>query len=751
MLAATANRAPASASAPRGIRLLGLALLAGLLGPVPTRAGAPPEDGLFVTVASPITDSVMYQVRNITDRNLSRADRPVRTFVYDFNPGGNPSSSDQYGSCRDLAEYLLRLRRDRRATTVAFVHNKVSRHTLLPVLACEHLVLSPEARLGNEPGEVREPLARDQVEFYREVATEGRHCSPAIVLKMFNRDLEVFEGWRNGSTNYFEKPSDGPGPGAPILLRLHPALPPLYLEQPGRPPDGVLVKGPVPQLAAGKTALYTPQDARIFGLRPDFRKTRTEVALLYGLNPASLREDPLQGRVPVAVHLELKGAVTEEAVKVLKRRIRRAVGPGRRANVIVLQLECGGGDPEAALDLAQFLHTLKDDAGQLPVLSVAFVPERAPDTATFVALGCTEIILRRDAWLGDFESLIYERQGNQLVEVKPEQYRTLREVLLALADEQGYPPAIIEALFDPHRTVRWEDLGGRPGRQGVIQEGGPNGRPLKLNAELARGVGLARHVVDGLPDLYAYYGIEPDAVTTADSDWLEEVGWFLRQPWMDAILVLLGITCLILEVKMPGVGLPGVLAAVCFVLFFWAHSQFAGRMTILAVLLFALGLLLVGLEIFVIPGFGVTGISGVVLVLFSLAIVTLEKKPETTAEWLGFGRTLLTFGGCLLGAMGLAYVLASYLPHLPYAHRLILVPPAEKAAVLGEEPALPPAADAALLGAVGVAMTALRPAGMVRVGDEFLDVVAEGDYINPGARVQVVEIEGKRIVVKLMA
>ncbi len=730
-------------------RLTALLLLAGLAAAVPARADTGPEEGLFVTVASPITDSVMYQVMNVTERNLARADRPVRKFVYDFNPGDRPSSSAQYGSCRDLAEYLLRLRRDRRATTIAFVHNKVSGHTLLPVLACEYLVLAPDARLGNEPNEIREPLAPDQVEFYREVAIEGRHCSPAVVLKMFDRDMEVFEGWRNGSPIYFAKARAGARKGASVLIRLHPALPPLYIQQPDSTPDGVLVKGPVPQLGPGKVALYTPQDARTFGLRPDFRKTRSEVALLYGLAPASLHEDPLQGRKPIAVHFDVTGAITDDSVKVLKRRIRRAIGSNQHANLLILQLECAGGDTQAAMDLAEFLRTLKDDSGQAPVMTVAYIPERAPDTATFVAFGCTEIVMRRDASLGDFESIVYERQGQQLAEVNPEQYRPVRESLLALAEEQGYPSAVIEALFDPHRVLRWEDLGtaDRPDRHGVIKEGGPNGHPLKLSAELARKLGLARHLVDALPDVYAYYGVEPGAVREGGSDWLEEVGYFLRQPWMSAILVLVGITCLILELKMPGVGLPGVIAAVCFVLFFWAHSPLAGRMTILAVLLFVLGLLLVGLEVFVIPGFAITGISGVILVLISLAIVTLEKKPETTAEWLGFARTLATFGGCLLGAMAMAYVLASYLPQLPYAHRLVLVPPTEKAEALGEDPSAP-SAHAQLLGAVGQALTALRPAGMVRVGDEFLDVVAEGDYINPGARIQVVEIEGKRIVVK---
>src|SRR5437588_12735235 len=101
---------------------------------------------------------------------------------------------------------------------------------------------------------------------------------------------------------------------------------------------------------------------------------------------------------------------------------------------------------------------------------------------------------------------------------------------------------------------------------------------------------------------------------------------------MAVFLVMIGIACLILELKMPGVGLPGVLSALCFVLYFWAHSRLAGHLTMLALLLFVLGLILIALEVFVVPGLGITGISGVLLVLVSLTLATVLKKPETTQE-----------------------------------------------------------------------------------------------------------------------
>src|SRR5262249_46484232 len=152
------------------------------------------------------------------------------------------------------------------------------------------------------------------------------------------------------------------------------------------------------------------------------------------------------------------------------------------------------------------------------------------------------------------------------------------------------------------------------------------------------------------------------------------------------VLVMVGITCLILELKMPGVGLPAIIAAVCFVLFFWSHSQLNGQITWLAALLFVLGLLLIGLEVFVLPGLGLAGISGVLVGLGSLGLVAYGHWPRSNDEWVGFGRTIGPFGISILGAIVGAFILGRFLPSIPYVNRLILRPEAE-AAEPGEEPA----------------------------------------------------------------
>jgi membrane-bound ClpP family serine protease len=170
-------------------------------------------------------------------------------------------------------------------------------------------------------------------------------------------------------------------------------------------------------------------------------------------------------------------------------------------------------------------------------------------------------------------------------------------------------------------------------------------------------------------------------------------------------------------------------------------------MFVLALLLFILGLVLVALEIFVLPGFGAPGIIGILCMLSGLGLVTMERVPQTANEWGLLGVKISQYMLGMIGSFVLAFVVAKFLPRVPYANRLMLVPPSDRGASL--EPDLPGAEEAAhLLGAIGTTNTPLRPAGVVRFGDRFIDVVSDGGFVPAGSRVQVVTVEGTRIVVK---
>jgi membrane-bound serine protease (ClpP class) len=696
---------------------------AGLVAPIPTT---------ITTEATSRLRSALYGPLRRYEDERNRDPKGTGNFylLCDFNAGGRDNASDDPGACQTLARYLRDLQKKQGIQVVAFVHGKVTRHAVLPVLACSEILMSqaPPAYLGKVT-DAQHPLERLDRLAYDDIA--NKRYPAVLIRKMYDANIEIVKG-RDG---LYHDADEVP------------------------PPRGEPVSG----LSRGETVLYSFEQASKLGLCQPLPCNNLDEALArYRLPRTSLY--PALDHL-VAWHIVLKGPINGEMNERVKRRVRQALGA--KANVLILELACGGGDNEAAHDLAVFLSELNDSRRE-PVETIAYVTGRARDTAAFLAFACNKIVMQRKikqngrvvqegAVLGGFERYVLAH---------PTLEARIRSNLADIAEKKHYPRILAEGMLDRSLCIhavkstkeesarkyiskaeleadqqgeqRWQSVG-------VVKE---ENQYLTLTAEQARDLGVAREVVNNLEELCEREGVSRSEVRTADSDWLDGLVDFLRDPWTSVVLIMLGITCLILEMKMPGIGLPGIVSAICFLLFFWSHSQVSGQIVWLAFLLFLLGLILIGLEIFVVPGFGVTGISGIILVLGSIGLVAYGHWPRSYEEWVGYGQALGPFTLAIAAAIVSAFLLARYLPHIPYANRLILKPQEENGE-LGEEAAETIYPEmTALLGAIGVAATPLRPAGKVQFGDDFVDVVAEGSYVPPGTRVQVVEIEGNRIVVK---
>lgn len=731
------------------LRLVGPALACAIifLGGGAVHAQSPEKDGIFITVANPITDRDVNAIKKKLDGFAKKRDKTDGSFtvVFDFNPGGKPSATTSFGSCRDLAKLIRNLRLGRlspvpAAHTIAYVSNEVSRHTVLPVLACGELVMSADtgdnrspARIGKVLGPDEEALDASERQEYEQVA---QGFTRGLVFRMIDKSLVVKKTRsKDGVTRYLSQDEIQKEKDAGKEISVDPGVP--------------------PGLEVGTTMLDADR-ALEYGLCKAIYNSRSALQHALKLPRRSLSAEGLVDATLVPWRIEVRGELDQGKLDSLRRRIKRAIG--KNANVIILQLECEGGVTVDAGSMAGELTRLTDEQG-LPVTTIAYIPpRRSLGAATFLALGCHEIVMGTDAALGDF---------NYLTDKSPAALKPKRDMLVKLARDQGYPPLLFDAMLNPglvlyrvqakadpsdYRLLTEEDLrkdaalpNPRFSQVGRIDV--PPGELFKLNTRLAKEWQVASVIDVNAPEaFYPLYNLEASKVRVMRDDWLDMVAEFFREPIVVVILIMLGIIGLILEIKLPGIGLPGIISAVCFVLFFWAYS-FVGQFTLLAVLLFVLGLILIGIEIFVLPGFGVTGVSGIVLVIGSLALVTLERMPETSQDWANLTGTLAMLGMSLGAALVSAFVIAIYLPSIPYANRLVLNPPGE-----GEHEGTSAAPDASpyasLLGAIGMAETTLRPAGKARFGDDFLDVIAEGDYINPGSRVQVIEIEGTRIVVK---
>lgn len=218
---------------------------------------------------------------------------------------------------------------------------------------------------------------------------------------------------------------------------------------------------------------------------------------------------------------------------------------------------------------------------------------------------------------------------------------------------------------------------------------------------------------------------------------------------LEILLVAAGIIFLVLEFKAPGHIVSGVIAILCFGGFFLIHFLVgSGALIVVGLVLFLIGLALLGIELFF-TGDGIAGVCGILLILGGLVFAGMEGWPDTVDEWSNMLKIMLRHVLTMACAVLIALQLAKYLPDVPYLNRLLLVPPADKPE---EESPSPSEQEAeALLGQTGIAISMLKPSGTAQFGDRRVDVSTEWDFIEPGTPVQVVSVEGTRIVVKRAA
>jgi membrane-bound serine protease (ClpP class) len=201
----------------------------------------------------------------------------------------------------------------------------------------------------------------------------------------------------------------------------------------------------------------------------------------------------------------------------------------------------------------------------------------------------------------------------------------------------------------------------------------------------------------------------------------------------------IGMLGIIVELRTPGFGLPGALGLTSLALFFWGHwlVRLAGWEEMLLV---AVGLVLLAVEIFVIPGFGITGILGILAILTGLALSLLGAGPTAGSVVSAAARVAIS----LLIAVAASAALLRVLPRLPVGRRLVLDTGLSTLGGYGSAPER----DRQWLGRQGTAASPLRPAGIAELGGERVDVVSQGEWIDAGAPIEVIRVEGNRIVVR---
>jgi len=371
----------------------------------------------------------------------------------------------------------------------------------------------------------------------------------------------------------------------------------------------------------------------------------------------------------------------------------------RNDGVVLLEINTFGGRVDAATEIKDLIFRSK-----VPV--IAYVSERAWSAGALIALAAPKIAMAPGSSMGAAEPRPMEEKT----------VSALRAEFEAAAERWGRDRRLAAAMVDASVVV-----------EGLSEAG----KILTLSAQDALDYGMADLMAGSVHEALVLSGYDVYELVELKPHWAENIARFLTNSTISSLLLTLGFLGLIFEITTPGWGVPGTAGLICLGLFFGGRYV-AGLLGWEAILLFLVGLLLLLLELFVIPGFGIAGILGILGV---------------------FGSIILAFGDLQTALINLSIVLVVTIAAVILLWKRLSQSRLWKRLVLShsESPQAgyrAPADLSHLVGKQGVAITPLRPSGTCVIDGQRYDVVSDGGFVKAHTRVEVVLTEGTRVVVR---
>jgi membrane-bound serine protease (ClpP class) len=470
-----------------------------------------------------------------------------------------------------------------------------------------------------------------------------------------------------------------------------------------------------------------------------------------------------------AAVIPCKGMIDDALFYSIRRRTDLALRSG--AQYLIYEIQTYGGRVDSADSIAKYLIQQAAQRGH----TVAYVTTEAISAGALISVSCQDIIMQEHTTIGDCAPIAL---GDKLEGVEREKAESfVRAAFQRAAEANGYPALLLKAMVTMQTEVsRVRNLqtdqyeffeGGKlpkdPNQYDVkgAEEIVGKDELLTLTAPKAQEYGIARAVVKDLDGALAFLGSRDGVQFTGEplvleTNWSEHLVSWLSSPVVMGILFMLALLGAYMEFSTPGFGLPGIVAVLAFAIML-GSQYLVGMANWVEIVLLFIGILLLLIEIFVLPGFGIAGILGIVcfvIGLFGMLIRNAPSElpwPETPADWqsLSSGMLALVFG--FGGFLVLAWILSRYLPRLPFLSGLILTPvtaPGGGASQVSMTAPPQSATRSVQVGDVGEVVARLRPAGKARFGAALVDVVATGEFLDRGTKVEIISINGSRVVVK---
>ncbi|NQV71578.1 hypothetical protein HQ496_00545 [bacterium] len=428
----------------------------------------------------------------------------------------------------------------------------------------------------------------------------------------------------------------------------------------------------------------------------------------------ALEFDPAPSGTVFVVPIE--GMIDNGLARYISRAVKDAEENG--AGIIIFDIDTFGGLVDAADEIRKSILNAN-------VPTVAFIDKNAASAGALISYAADRIVMVPGASIG--AATVVEGASG---EAAPDKYQSyMRGLMRATAEANGRDPRIAEAMVDQNLEVEGISLAGQV---------------LTLSTKEAVRLGVADAELGSIDELISRLGLEEASVVAHEVSGMERALRFFGSPVVQSILMLMMMGGLYFELQTPGVGFPGIIAAIGAAVFFGPHYML-GLAESWEIILFTAGLILLGFEIFVIPGFGIAGISGILLVVFSLGVSLIGNVGFDFPSGAAVGQAVTTLAATMVLLIMLMFSLARYLPRSERFNRLVLQP--DLSSHSGFTSA---SSHLEYIGMTGKAATSLRPSGMAELDGQRVDVVTSGEFIEQGEAIEVLSVRGAVVRVRAL-
>lgn len=425
--------------------------------------------------------------------------------------------------------------------------------------------------------------------------------------------------------------------------------------------------------------------------------------------------------------------------------------PKKRSNIIIFKMDTFGGRVDAALEIVDTITNTQKGS------TIAYVSGKAISAGALIALASQTLYMKHGTTIGDCAPISYSNDG---VKMMGEKFQSpLRAKFRALAKKNGYPELLAESMvtasMEVYRIttsektfymdeVEYNDLPEKE-KDTIISKKTVVAKDelLTMDDKEAETYGFSKMSVANIEELQKKLNLEASEVISIAETWSETFVRYITT--IAPILMMIGLAAVYTEIKAPGFGAPGIIGIICLGLVFF-NQYMVGLADYTELLIITIGVLLLGFEVFVIPGFGIAGISGLLCISAGMILALQDFViPDPNLPW--ESELLFKNAGQVMGAFILAFILSLTMLRyvLPRISTVINGPYLNES--LRESHADSSEISKVTAGTQGIAHTPLRPSGKMKIAGDTFDVITQGEFLEKGTPIVILEIKGNRIFV----